>query len=64
MKNLSSDQEQIVLLVDFRGWNSSSTSIKATRETVYIVQNHYPERLGLGILYDPPKIFESFWKVC
>lgn len=63
IKNLNSDQEQIVLLVDFNGWNSSSTSMKATRETVCIVQNHYPERLGLGILYNPPKIFESFWKL-
>ncbi|KAH7571609.1 hypothetical protein JRO89_XS04G0099600 [Xanthoceras sorbifolium] len=24
-------------------------------------QAHYPERLGLAILYNPPKIFESFW---
>ncbi|RZC79083.1 hypothetical protein C5167_003591 [Papaver somniferum] len=23
--------------------------------------DHYPERLGQAILYNPPKIFESFW---
>ncbi|XP_043723387.1 phosphatidylinositol transfer protein 3-like [Telopea speciosissima] len=26
--------------------------------------NHYPERLGLAILCNPPKVFESFWTVC
>ncbi|PQM43051.1 random slug protein 5-like isoform X1 [Prunus yedoensis var. nudiflora] len=36
-------------------------SLKVTRETAKVLQNHYPERLGLGILYNPPKIFESFW---
>ncbi|XP_062113769.1 uncharacterized protein LOC133824812 [Humulus lupulus] len=61
--NLKSDQEQMVWLVDFQSWSSSSISIKATRETVNVLQNHYPERLGFGILYNPPKIFESFWKM-
>ncbi|GAV57485.1 CRAL_TRIO domain-containing protein/CRAL_TRIO_N domain-containing protein [Cephalotus follicularis] len=59
--NLNSDQEQMVWLIDFQGWNMSSISIKVTRETANILQNRYPERLGLGILYNPPKAFESFW---
>ncbi|XP_057948442.1 uncharacterized protein LOC131144080 isoform X2 [Malania oleifera] len=59
--NLKPDQEQMVWLIDFQGWNTSSISIKVTRETAHILQDHYPERLGLAILYNPPKIFESFW---
>ncbi|PON55734.1 CRAL-TRIO lipid binding domain containing protein [Trema orientale] len=61
--NLNPDQEQMIWLVDFQKWNSSSISLKLTRETAHILQNHYPERLGFGILYNPPKIFESFWKM-
>ncbi|KAA8516297.1 hypothetical protein F0562_016590 [Nyssa sinensis] len=59
--DLKSDQEQMVWLIDFQGWNMSSISVKVTRETAHILQNRYPERLGLAILYNPPKIFESFW---
>ncbi|CAN6719821.1 unnamed protein product [Malus baccata var. baccata] len=59
--NMNPDQEQMVWLIDFQRWNTSSISLKATRETAKILQNHYPERLGIGILYNPPKIFESFW---
>ncbi|XVE62442.1 hypothetical protein DITRI_Ditri06bG0118500 [Diplodiscus trichospermus] len=56
-------QEQMVWLVDFQGWAMASISVKVTRETAHILQDHYPERLGLAILYNPPKIFESFWKM-
>ncbi|KAJ4977773.1 hypothetical protein NE237_008553 [Protea cynaroides] len=59
--NLAPDQEQMVWLIDFQGWTMGCVSVKVTRETAHVLQDHYPERLGLGILYNPPKIFESFW---
>ncbi|XP_006375929.1 uncharacterized protein LOC7493854 isoform X2 [Populus trichocarpa] len=58
---LNPDQDQMVWLIDFQGWTMSCISVKAARETAHILQNHYPERLGVGILYNPPKVFESFW---
>ncbi|XP_052171826.1 uncharacterized protein LOC127787839 [Diospyros lotus] len=58
---LGTGQEQMVWLIDFEKWNMSSISVKVTRETAHVLQNHYPERLGLAILYNPPKVFESFW---
>lgn len=61
--NLPQDQEQMVWLIDFHGFNLSHISIKVTRETAHVLQEHYPERLGIAILYDSPKIFEPFWKV-
>lgn len=61
--NLPSNQEQMVWLIDFQGWTMASVSVKVTRETAHILQDYYPERLALGILYNPPRIFESFWKV-
>ncbi|XP_051130864.1 uncharacterized protein LOC127251273 isoform X2 [Andrographis paniculata] len=61
--DLPEGEEQMVWLVDFRGFSMSNISAKATRETANILQDHYPERLCLAILYDPPKIFEPFWKI-
>ncbi|XP_055835554.1 uncharacterized protein LOC129904053 isoform X2 [Solanum dulcamara] len=61
--NLPEDQEQMVWLIDFHGFNLSNISIKVTKETARVLQDHYPERLGIAILYDAPKIFEPFWKI-
>ncbi|KAL6009714.1 hypothetical protein ACLOJK_000143 [Asimina triloba] len=61
--NLGKDQEQMVWLINFERWNSSSISVKVACDTAHILQDYYPERLGLAILYNPPKIFESFWKI-
>ncbi|XP_057820452.1 uncharacterized protein LOC131033289 [Cryptomeria japonica] len=62
--NLPSGQEQMVWLIDFSGWSlSNSVPIKTARETANILQNHYPERLAVALLYNPPRIFEAFWKV-
>ncbi|KAM3237898.1 phosphatidylinositol transfer protein 3 isoform X1 [Capsicum annuum] len=61
--NLPEDQEQMVWLIDFHGFNLSHISVKVTKETAHVLQDHYPERLGIAILYDAPKIFEPFWKI-
>lgn len=61
--SLPEDQEQMVWLIDFHGYNLSHLSIKVTRETAHVLQERYPERLGTAILYNPPKIFEPFWMV-
>ncbi|KAG8045800.1 hypothetical protein GUJ93_ZPchr0008g12828 [Zizania palustris] len=61
--NLTEGQEKMVWLTDFQSWTLGSTPLKVTRETVNVLQECYPERLGLAILYNPPRIFESFWKI-
>lgn len=62
--NLDERQEQMVWLIDFTGWSlSNAVPIRTARESNSILQNHYPERLGTAIMYNPPKIFEAFWKV-
>ncbi|KAG6626811.1 phosphatidylinositol transfer protein 3 [Carya illinoinensis] len=62
--NLPEGQEQMSWLIDFTGWSiSNSVPIKSARDTVNILQNHYPERLGIAFLYNPPRIFEAFWKI-
>lgn len=61
--NLAEGQEQMTWLIDFTGWTlNTNISIKTIRDIIYIFQNHYPERLAISILYNPPKFFESIWK--
>lgn len=62
--NLPEEQEQMAWLIDFTGWSlSNNVPIKSARDTVNILQNHYPERLAVAFLYNPPRIFEAFWKI-
>nr|GLL26323.1 random slug protein 5-like isoform X4 [Ipomoea trifida] len=62
--NLPEGQEQLSWLVDFSGWSlGKSVSIKTARDLAYILQNHYPERIALILFYNPPRLFEAFWKV-
>ncbi|XP_031255059.1 phosphatidylinositol transfer protein 3 [Pistacia vera] len=62
--NLAEGQEQMSWLIDFTGWTmNTNITIKTIHEIIYVLQNHYPERLAISILYNPPKFFESIWKV-
>ncbi|WVZ60337.1 hypothetical protein U9M48_010380 [Paspalum notatum var. saurae] len=61
--NLTEGQDKMVWLIDFTGWTMAhATPIKTARECTSILQNHYPERLGIAFLYNPPKVFEAFYK--
>jgi hypothetical protein len=62
--HLPEAQEKMVWLIDFTGWTMAHASpIKTSRETANILQNHYPERLAIGFLFNAPKVFEAFFKV-
>lgn len=61
--NLPPNQEEVVWLVDFHGFNLSNISFKMTREVSHILQKYYPQRLGLAIMYDAPKIFQPFFSM-
>ncbi len=62
--NLPPGQEEMVWLVDFKGWTiNKAVPLKTVQETAYVLQTHYPERLSVGILYNPPHIFETFYTV-
>ncbi|KAJ3695794.1 hypothetical protein LUZ60_001171 [Juncus effusus] len=59
--NLPAGEDQMVWLIDFEGFNMSHISVKVTKETAHVLQGHYPERLAIAVLYNPPKFFEPFW---
>lgn len=57
-------QEQMVWFIDFRGWTlRKAPPMRTARTVLNILQNHYPERLGAAVAFDPPNVFEAFWKV-
>uniref|UniRef100_M8CSV7 Uncharacterized protein n=1 Tax=Aegilops tauschii TaxID=37682 RepID=M8CSV7_AEGTA len=62
--NSADEQDDyVVWLTDFRGWSISSTPLSTTRETMHIIQNYYPGVIAVAIPFDPPRVFESFWKI-
>lgn len=61
---LPKGQEKMSWLIDFNGFSiNTSVPIKTARDIVSILQNHYPERLAIIVMYNPPRIFQAFWKV-
>lgn len=61
---LPEGREQMVWLIDYRGWTlRMSPPLKTSRETLNILQNHYPERLSAALLYNSPPVFEVFWRM-
>lgn len=51
-------------LVDFVGYSFlTAPPARTAVQTVHILQNHYPERLGVCICYLPPRVFSYTWKV-
>jgi len=62
--NVDLASEQITILINFTNWSRKNAVPMATaRETLSILQNHYPERLGLAVCFNPPTIFRVFWSV-
>uniref|UniRef100_A0ACD6A4G1 Uncharacterized protein n=1 Tax=Avena sativa TaxID=4498 RepID=A0ACD6A4G1_AVESA len=57
-------QGKMVWLMDFTGWTLAHASpIKTVRESMSILQNHYPERLAIAFVFNAPKVFEASFKV-
>lgn len=56
--------EQMTWLVDFNGWGPrKAPPLKTGLETIYVLQTGYPERLGAAIFWNPPRMFETTWRV-
>jgi len=55
--------EKLTLLIDFRGYSwRVAPSFATQRATLTILQHHYPERLGLAVLWGAPKLFHLAYK--
>ncbi|PWN52835.1 CRAL/TRIO domain-containing protein [Violaceomyces palustris] len=53
--------EQLALLINFASKSRNPTSISNAKLMLYILQNHYVERLGIALCINVPWIFKAFW---
>nr|BAJ96985.1 predicted protein [Hordeum vulgare subsp. vulgare] len=61
--SLPESQDKMVWLIDFTGWTlAHATPFKTARDSMNVLQNHYPERLSIAFLFNPPKVFEASFK--
>jgi hypothetical protein len=55
---------KLSLVIDYGGYNSSHMpTIKTSKETLNILQNHYPERLKCAYTLRAPFVFYAFFKM-
>lgn len=63
MADASAPDGKMCWLVDFVGYNSkNSPPLKISLQVLSILQNHFPERLGRAVSYQPPLLFNIAWK--
>ncbi|CAD7695124.1 unnamed protein product [Ostreobium quekettii] len=55
--------QQWIWVSDFHGFGVADLSPAMAREFLDISAMHYPERLGVYLLVDTPKIFEALWTI-
>lgn len=53
--------EQLALLINFEHRSRNPTSIANAKLMLYILQNHYVERLGIALCINVPWVFKMFW---
>jgi len=61
--DLSMGVEQWALIIDFNGYTmSNAPPMKVSKQVLDIMMEHFPERLGIAFMIDPPFLFTLFWR--
>jgi hypothetical protein len=51
------------MILDYGSRARSPDGMKVMKQSVHILQNHYPERLGRALIVNPPWFFHMLFKV-
>jgi len=63
-RRTSGCHEKINIMIDFDGYRiRDAPSLSTSRHTLTILQNHYPERLNVAFVCNPPLAFRAFWSI-
>ncbi|EFC44918.1 predicted protein, partial [Naegleria gruberi] len=55
---------QMVWICDYSGYSmKNAPSLSVCKQTVEILSSHFPERLGVALIMNPPRVFSWFWKL-
>jgi len=59
------NREKLVLIIDFKGHNQMAglSNIKTSQDVLAIIQDHYPETLGVAFIHNAPWSFQIFWSI-
>ncbi|KAJ1727831.1 hypothetical protein LPJ61_004368, partial [Coemansia biformis] len=56
--------EKVTLAIDATSWGfSNAVSIGTARKFLDVLSNHYPERLGRAVVFQPPRLFVAFFSL-
>ena len=55
--------EQWVWFADFKGFGWQDCDPRLAQIFLEVSAKHYPERLGLFLIIDPPRIFRGLWRM-
>jgi len=58
--------EKMAWVTDFKGTGmrmATMSHINISLDCLHTLQNHYPERLGIAFVVNPPRVFSAFWKI-
>lgn len=53
--------EQWVWIMDFHGFGFADINVRLAKSFLDVSAQHYPERLGLFLLVDAPRLFNALW---
>jgi hypothetical protein len=63
VESMGEGVEQLIWFIDFNGMTKeNSIPISVAKETIEILSNQYPERLGAAFFIDTPSLFTMFYK--
>lgn len=64
LQKRSGGSGKMCLVIDYTGYSlKNATPMKTSMLSLRILQNHYPETLGVAYFMSPPFMFKGFWKV-